>query len=304
LAANGYRDKPTAVNNVETLAWAPSIVLNAGARYAAGGWPGPLVEATPYRFKGRRLFSVSGDVARPGVFEVPVGLPLGELLLDPRYCGGIVGGTIKAIAPSGPSSGLLPPILRLVAPVPGEDRYEKWLSDAVARLRTPEEQAVLKGFVEKHLPPGATALELRHVPLDLSFFRNIHALLRLPAEPMLGAGITVFAGDADPLDLAVNFARFFRNESCGKCVPCRLGSQKLFQIGTELLTKRDAGTLTAAEVYGEGKDDPACVRSDVKLLNDVLQPTSICGLGYVAPIPLNSALAYFRADILKAPRKE
>ena len=47
--------------------------------------------------------------------------------------------------------------------------------------------------------------------------------------------------------------------------------------------------------------DPACVRADVKTLNDVLQPTSICGLGYVAPIPLASALAYFRSDILKKP---
>ena len=125
-------------------------------------------------------------MARPGVFEVPVGLPLGELLLDPRYCGGIVGGTIKAIAPSGPSSGLLPPILRLVAPVPGEDRYEKWLADAVGRLRTPEEQAVLKGFVERHLPPGATALELRHVPLDLSAETAL-GILKLAVQTALTA---------------------------------------------------------------------------------------------------------------------
>ena len=141
----------------------------------------------------------------------------------------------------------------------------------------------------------------RDVPLDLNFFRNINSLLRLPVEAMLGAGIVVFAGGADALDLAVNFTRFFRNESCGKCVPCRIGSQKLYQIGTDLLAKRAAGSLTAGEVYGTSTDDPASVRADVKLLGDVLQPTSICGLGYVAPIPLNTALAYFRDDILKKP---
>ena len=116
---------------------------------------------------------------------------------------------------------------------------------------------------------------------------------------MLGAGITVFAEGADVLSLAVNFTRFFRNESCGKCVPCRIGSQKLFQIGTELLAKRAAGTLKYDEVFGTSKDDATCIKADVKLLGDVLQPTSICGLGYVAPIPLGSALAYFPNDIVK-----
>jgi NADH:ubiquinone oxidoreductase subunit F (NADH-binding) len=148
------------------------------------------------------------------------------------------------------------------------------------------------------LPPGTTVLDIRHVPLDLSFFRNINGLVRLPAEAMLGAGITVFAEGADILALAVNFTRFFRNESCGKCVPCRIGSQKLYQISFNLLAKRQAGTLTREEVFGTSKDDPSCVKADVKLLGDVLQPTSICGLGYVAPIPLGSALAYFPADIV------
>jgi len=64
------------------------------------------------------------------------------------------------------------------------------------------------------------------------------------------------------------------------------------------LAKRRAGTLTRDEVFGTSKDDPACVKADVKLLGDVLQPTSICGLGYVAPIPLGSALAYFPTDIV------
>lgn len=294
LATNGFRDKPTAVNNVETLAWAPSIVLNGGASYADGGWKHDA--APPLRFNGRRLLSVSGDVNRPGVFEVPIGITFGELIDDPRYCGGIAGSkALKAIAPSGPSSGLMP--AKIPVAIPAADRYEKWLADAISRFRTSEDKAAMMGFAARHLPPGAAMLDIRHLPLDLSFFRNINGLLRLPAEAMLGAGITVFADGADILDLAVNFTRFFRNESCGKCVPCRIGSQKLYQIGHDLLAKRAAGTLSRQELFGESKDDPASVRADVKLLSDVLQPTSICGLGYVAPIPLNSALAYFGAEL-------
>jgi len=298
LATNGLRDKPTAVNNVETLAWAPFIVLNGGKAYADGGWKTPEGFTPSYRFKGRRLFSISGNVNRPGVFEVPVGITLGELIDGIKYCAGIVRGRpLKAVAPSGPSSGLLPAMLPVT--VPASEEYEKWLNGAVSRLRTDDEKAVLSGFAKRHLPPGAKTLDVKTLPLDLSFFRNINGLLRLPAEAMLGAGITVFAEGADVLSLAVNFTRFFRNESCGKCVPCRIGSQKLYQIGTEMLAKRAAGTLTHEEVFGTGKDDPSCIKSDVKLLGDVLQPTSICGLGYVAPIPLGSALAYFPQDIVK-----
>jgi NADH:ubiquinone oxidoreductase subunit F (NADH-binding) len=312
LASNGFRDKPTAVNNVETLAWAPFIVLNGGAKYAEGGLsvaqaflpvaPGTgkdacATEAAPaFSLRGRRLLSVSGDVNRPGVFEVPIGISFGELIDDPQYCGGIINGkALKAIAPSGPSSGLMP--ARIPVAIPTADHYDKWLADAVSRLRTSEEKAVIAGFAARHLPPGATSLDIRSLPLDLSFFRNVNGLLKLPAEAMLGAGITIFADGADILDLAVNFTRFFRNESCGKCVPCRIGSQKLYQIGFDLLAKRKAGMLTRQELLGESKDDPGSVKADVKLLGEVLQPTSICGLGYVAPIPLGSALAYFGPEI-------
>src|SRR5262245_2205098 len=75
LGSNGLRDKPTVVNNVETLAWTPYIFHRGGSAYAAAGWRVPGQEQLG--FGGRRLFSVSGDVHRPGVFEVPNGLPLG-----------------------------------------------------------------------------------------------------------------------------------------------------------------------------------------------------------------------------------
>ena len=299
LATNGLRDKPTVVNNVETLAWAPYVVLG-GAKYAEGGWKSPEGQPAPFRFKGRRLFSISGDVNRPGVYEVPVGIPLGELIANVKYCGGMLRDRpLKAIAASGPSSGLMPAMLPVS--IPAADKYEEWLSKALSRLRTEDEKAAIAGFAKRYLAPDAKTLDIRHVPLDLSFFRNMNSLLRLPSEAMLGAGITVFAEGADILGLAVNFTRFFRNESCGKCVPCRIGSQKLYQIGSDLLAKRSAGTLNHEDVFGESKDDLACVKADVKLLGDVLQPTSICGLGYVAPIPLGSALAYFPDDVVKKP---
>jgi formate dehydrogenase beta subunit len=291
LGTNGLRDKPTVVNNVETLAWAPYIVLRGGAAYAAGGWRVPGREPA-LGFAGRRLLSVSGDVNRPGVFEVPVGLPLGDLLHHPKYCGGIRGRGLKAIATSGPSGGLLP------AKLPIDPKVRDRLAGGLNRIRerSPADADFMAWFVDRHLPPGVTHLDLLAVPLDLNVFRHLAALLRLPVEPMLGAGLAVFADGADVLDHAVNFTQFYRNESCGKCVPCRIGSQKLTQLGTDLLARRDAGKLAPAEVEA--------TKADVMAVTRAMQLTSICGLGYVAPIPLGTALAYFADDVARAPNDE
>ncbi len=119
IEANGLYNQPTLLNNVETFAWVPSIVLNGGASYRDSGlvdtpWyvarrnPGDKPERWP-RGRGRRFFSISGDVARPGVFEIPTGLTLGELI---ALAGGMRDGLpLLAFAPSGPSGGLLPAIL-------------------------------------------------------------------------------------------------------------------------------------------------------------------------------------------------
>jgi NADH:ubiquinone oxidoreductase subunit F (NADH-binding)/NADH:ubiquinone oxidoreductase subunit E len=287
LTTNGLRDRPTVVNNVETLAWVPGIFLTGGAAYADAGWRVPAEakrpDPEPNRpgFGGRRLFSVSGDVRRPGVYEIAVGAPLRKLLEDPQYCGGIVG-NLKAVATSGPSGGLLP------ARLPVDPRFdEKKRAEAVARIRdrSPADADVMEWFLRTQVPPGRGSLNLLRVLLDLNFFRHLNTVLRLPVEPMLGAGLVVYADGTDVLDQAVNFTEFYRNESCGKCVPCRLGSQKLVQIGTDLLARRAAGVPPADEVAG--------VRADVAEVTKVLQLTSICGLGYVAPIPLAAALAYF-----------
>ena len=90
IEANGLFDKPTLLNNVETFAWVPAIVLNGGEWYRDSGvadrpWyvarrkPDDKPERWP-RGRGLRFFSICGDVARPGVFEVPIGSTLGELI--------------------------------------------------------------------------------------------------------------------------------------------------------------------------------------------------------------------------------
>ena len=80
------------------------------------------------------------------------------------------------------------------------------------------------------------------------------------------------------LDMALNAVRFFRNESCGKCVPCRMGSQKL----VEMLTAWSQGRFAETD------------RQTVDELANALKLTSICGLGQVVPVPLLSVMTHFR----------
>jgi NADH:ubiquinone oxidoreductase subunit F (NADH-binding) len=229
LAANGLFDAPTLVNNVETLAWVPFIATHGGAQFAALGHVAP-----DKRYAGKRFFSVSGDVAAPGVYETPIGAPVRDLL---AAAGGIIGGedALEAIATSGPSGGFLP--------------------------RHPRDR-------QGNRP------DLLDLPLDLVYFRD--------QQWMLGAGLVVYTklglGTRTVLDLAVNATEFFARESCGKCVPCRVGSQKLVQIGREVHSRaRDPGDAAAL----------------VEDLGTVLDDTSICGLGQVAAVPLRTALTQF-----------
>jgi NADH:ubiquinone oxidoreductase subunit F (NADH-binding)/NADH:ubiquinone oxidoreductase subunit E len=228
LETNGLFDKPTLVSNVETFGWAPSIALRGGAWYRDQGING---------CKGMRFFSICGDVNNPGVFEVPIGLKLRELIED--RAGGLRGGqTLKAIAPSGPSGGFLPPLIRL---------------------------------------RDGSELDVLDLPLDLDVFRKYGL--------MLGAGLVVYGDRADMVDQAQNASEFFRNESCGKCVPCRNGSERFVEIGSQLL---------------EGRFDRTLIKSASELtsaLQRTLELTSICGLGMVAGAPLSSVLRGFRGDV-------
>jgi NADH:ubiquinone oxidoreductase subunit F (NADH-binding)/NADH:ubiquinone oxidoreductase subunit E len=211
---HGLYNRPTVINNVETFADVPGILVNGVAWWKARGRSGSA---------GLKVVGVSGHVARPGVYEVPMGVPMREVIFD--HAGGVRGGRpLKAFAPSGPSSGFLPPALL-------------------------------------------------DVPVDFQ------ALAR--AGSMLGSGAVVVCSDeACMLDLALNAVRFFKAESCGKCVPCRVGSAKM----ADLLAEVAAGRGRPADV------------DLIAELSDTLAATSICGLGQVVPNPIRSVLTHFREE--------
>jgi NADH:ubiquinone oxidoreductase subunit F (NADH-binding)/NADH:ubiquinone oxidoreductase subunit E len=106
------------------------------------------------------------------------------------------------------------------------------------------------------------------------------------AGSMLGSGAIVVCDDTTcMLDMALNAVRFYRNESCGKCVPCRVGSQKM----ADMLVRWTQGGLPESQY-----------RADLALLDELSQAmslTSICGLGQIVPAPIQSVLKHFRAEI-------
>lgn len=269
LATNGLRDKPTVVNNVETIAWTPGIMLQGCDWYAHQNIAG---------CKGRRFFSISGDVNTPGVYEVPIGMTLGELINS--LAGGMrEGRPFQAIATSGPSGGLLP------ARLPVKPGFQERLQTQLGKVREESEKVMLERFVAARIPSGTTSLDALALPLDLNFFRYLYPILGLRMEMMLGAGLVVYSDATDLLAEACNHTEFYRNESCGKCVPCRIGSQKLVELGQNLLSQRQKGTLSSTELKTVGQD--------VQELARVMSLTSICGLGQVAPNPLTTYLEYF-----------
>jgi NADH-quinone oxidoreductase subunit F len=95
-ASFGVYGKPTTINNTETFAAVPWIIRNGGAAYLACGKPNN---------GGTKIFSVSGDVALPGNYEVPMGTPFSKLL---ELAGGVQGGALKAVIPGGSSAPVLP----------------------------------------------------------------------------------------------------------------------------------------------------------------------------------------------------
>jgi NADH:ubiquinone oxidoreductase subunit F (NADH-binding) len=157
------------------------------------------------------------------------------------------GKKIAAVALSGPSGGLLP------AKIPV--------------------QHLSRRFVEQNVPEGVTEIDVRDLPLDINVSRAVGY--------MVGAGIVVYGEGCNVLAEAVANSSFYSNESCGKCVPCRIGSQKITEMGQRLL----AGEVSAEEFE---TFEPIAMQ-----LSGVMQATSICGLGQVASAPLQSFLKYF-----------
>jgi NADH:ubiquinone oxidoreductase subunit F (NADH-binding)/NADH:ubiquinone oxidoreductase subunit E len=259
LETNGLEDLPTLVSNVETFAWVPFICLNGGKAYAEQGVNG---------WKGRRIFSVSGDVKRPGVYEVPMGLTLRELVYGDNYCRGIAGDKkLKGFAPSGPSGGFLPISLVAGKGLPRDHTNNKSWQELAAR----------RGF-----DSASSELDILDLELELNLFRA------LSPTQALGAGLTVYAEGRDMAEQAVNSVEFFRNESCGKCVPCRLGSQKLASLGSHLLN----GKIQAANWKNE-------IVPLMKEMGTAIELASICGLGRSVPIPLRTAAAFFEEDVAR-----
>jgi NADH:ubiquinone oxidoreductase subunit F (NADH-binding)/NADH:ubiquinone oxidoreductase subunit E len=259
LETNGLDDRPTLLGNVETFAWVPYICMHSGAHYAAQG---------VNDWKGRRLFSVCGDVKRPGVYDVSMGMTLRELIYGEQFCQGIVGDRkLKAFAPSGPSGGFLPANLTTAAGLP-RDHVNNSSWQALARRRG--------------LDPNATELDILDLELELNLFRA------LSPTKALGAGLIVYAEGRDMAEEAVNSLEFFRNESCGKCVPCRLGAQKMASLGSNLL----AGQITHDQWCNE-------LLPLVADMGRALELTSICGLGRAVPAPLRTAINYFNEDVNK-----
>jgi formate dehydrogenase beta subunit len=242
---------PTLLNNVETLAWVPAIVLrDDGQWYAQRG--------AQTQFKGARWFSVCGDVARPGVYEVPIGITLGRLI---ELAGGMRNGqSFKAVALSGPSGGFLPAKLPLTAFPPA---------------------------IKDRLPAGSTEVDVRDLELDVALFRKWNL--------MLGGGIVIYGQDADMVEQAHVCAEFYRNESCGKCVPCRIGSTKLAEITTALQARQLDDQ--AVQAYRD-KAGP------ITELATIMRQTAICGLGTVAANPVTSLLAHFSDDVQRYLRRE
>lgn len=212
---HGLWNKPTVLNNVETFANVPQILMNGVEWFKAQGRGSS---------SGLKFVGVSGDVQNPGVFEIPMGTPASEVIYN--LAGGPPPGKkLKAFAPSGPSSGYLP-------------------------------------------------IGMADVPLD---FKALAAI-----GSMLGSGaIVVCAEDRCMLDMALNAVKFFRNESCGKCVPCRVGTQKMVDILT-------------GWTHGKGSEADLALIAE---LTEALKTTSICGLGQFAHSPLSSVLLHFREEV-------
>ena len=213
---HGYENLPTVVNNVETLASAPPILVHGADWYQGLGRDDHA---------GTKVISLSGDIGRPGNYEVPIGLSLQELLHG--WAGGPPSGrAIQAVTMAGLSGGFL----------------------AGADL-------------------GVT--------LDEPSIRS--------KGSFLGAGgIMVFDDSRDMIAVTRESMEFFAEESCGKCFPCRIGTQRLVE-----------------RLEGKG---PATVEAwvdEVVDLNEVMKKTSACGLGQAAPLLTESLIRYFPDRIRK-----
>ncbi len=208
VAQVGVFNRPTLVHNVETLYWVSRICREG---------PEVLNSTEKNGRTGLRSYSVSGRVAQPGVYLLPAGSTILDVI---DAAGGMADGHVfKAYQPGGPSSGLLPS-------------------------------------------------SINDVPLDFDTLQ--------PLGTFIGSAAVVVLSDQDTArDAALNILRFFEDESCGQCTPCRSGCEK-------------AVKLMQADKW------------DTDLLEDLCQvmaDASICGLGQAAPNPIRLVMKHFAEEI-------
>ncbi len=213
-AVKGLFGKPTNINNVETYANIPQIILRGPQWFASMGTE---------KSKGTKTFALAGDVKKTGLIEVPFGITLREVIFD-------VGGGIKndlkfkAVQTGGPMGGCLP---------------EEYLD----------------------------------LPLD-------YEKLTAAGSIMGSGGLVVMDEETCMVDIARFFVEFIQAESCGKCVPCRVGTRRMLEILTRICE-------------GKGRE------GDIELLEELcgeIRQDSLCGLGQGAPNPVASTLKHFRHE--------
>ena len=213
-AAKGFWQKPTDINNVETLANVPWIIYNGGAAFSKFG-----TEKSP----GTKVFALAGKIKKGGLVEVPMGMTINEIIY------GIGGGIrndkqFKAVQMGGPSGGCIPASLG-------------------------ETQVTYEDITKTGAIVGS-------------------------------GGMIVMDEDTCMVDMARYFLNFTRDESCGKCNYCRIGTKRLLEILTRI-------------TEGEGRD------GDIELLQELatkVMQGSLCGLGQTAPNPVLSTIRHFRNE--------
>jgi NADH:ubiquinone oxidoreductase subunit F (NADH-binding)/(2Fe-2S) ferredoxin/NAD-dependent dihydropyrimidine dehydrogenase PreA subunit len=211
---DGLYHKPTVLNNVETWANVPAIILNGSSWFASKGTKGS---------KGTKILALTGRIKHTGLVEVEMGIPIHTVVYD--IGGGAANGNaVKAVQIGGPSGGCLP-----------KEKFD--------------------------------------LPIDYDVLSN--------AGSMVGSGgMVVMDEESCMVDVAKYFLTFLQDESCGKCVPCRIGIDRMLEIVTRI-------------TEGQGKPE------DIALLEDLAETvslTALCGLGKTAPNPVLTTLRYFRKE--------
>ncbi len=213
-ATSGLWDKPTNINNVETYANVPQILLKGGEWFASMGTE---------KSKGTKTFAIAGKVARTGLIEVPLGITVREIVYD--VGGGVLNDkAFKAVQTGGPMGGCIP---------------EQYLDMSV----------------------------------DYETLAEVGSI-------MGSGGFVVMDEETCMVDIARFFIDFAQEESCGKCVPCRVGTRKMLET-----LNRICG--------GEGK--PGDIET-LETLGQYVTLGSLCGLGQGAPNPVLSTIEHFREE--------